>query len=140
MKRLVQRCLDNDVVPGIKLLEHSQDEGGAEDLVRVLSAVSGKDTTWRSLRSCVVADALELGDDSGETCGVRLSGYLRGSPLYVNSLMHLPGVGTARVVRVSGGKDCGPLEMAQRYLRRGGGDGGVGGAPEGEVVEADPTQ
>lgn len=145
-KKMVQRTLDNLVLPGIKLVDqvcsdsptHSRE---VDDLVRSVAALSGREVTWRAMRSCLVADSLEVGDERDENGRgrVRLSGYLRGCPLLVHSLMHLPGVGTARIVRVTAGK--GPVEHAARMLRRRADDesGDLDGG-EGEVVEADPSR
>jgi pre-rRNA-processing protein TSR1 len=146
-RKMVQRTLDNLAQPGIKLVDqvgsdspmHSRE---VDELVRSVSALSGREVTWRAMRTCLVADELEVGEErDAEGRGrVRLSGYLRGCPLLVHSLMHLPGVGTARIVRVAAVK--GPVEQAARMLRRRADNESGAGLDDGEleVVEADPTR
>ena len=103
-------------------------------VVRHLSTMPTKEISWRNYRSYLQADTVEIipnnGDDakSGDnTCTVRLSGYLRGSPLYLHSLGHIPGVSTGSISQVEVHTNGGPLRALSRRgnSSAGGGDGVV---------------
>mmetsp|Transcript_15065 Transcript_15065/g.25107 ORF Transcript_15065/g.25107 Transcript_15065/m.25107 type:complete len:780 (-) Transcript_15065:312-2651(-) len=91
-------------------------------LIRTLREVTPRAVVWRAQRSyfaadtstCVVMGPMEQrnevanaggtttnGDDGdgGQSYRVRLSGYLKGRPLSINSLLHIGGVGTGRIVK-----------------------------------------
>lgn len=81
------------------------DDNNMSLLVRTISVTPAKPLTWRSHRSYLVGEAVEIEPTAATagaaaTCRVRLSGYLRGAPMNVDSLMHIPGVGTCRVESV----------------------------------------
>lgn len=79
-------------------------------ICRQLSSTSVKDVSWRSNRSYVVADSVSVDridsssndqvNDTTETHVIRVRGYVRGCPMYIHSLGHLPGVGSCRVSQV----------------------------------------
>ena len=72
-------------------------------LARSLCTISPKSISWRSQRSCLVSDSVVFKDtnETTEKCSLELTGFLRGAPMSVNSLVHVLGVGTARLVSVS---------------------------------------
>ena len=90
----------------------------ASEMTRAIVASTVKEVSWRSIRSTVVGDSLEVLDclpDAPESNRIRVTGYLRGAPLYVHSLMHIMGVGTSRLESVEVGHD--PLTSASRELK-----------------------
>ena len=102
-------------------------------VVRHLSTMPTKEISWRNYRSYLQADTVEMlpstGDDADKggnnTCTVRLSGYLRGSPLYLHSLGHVPGVSTGSISHVEVHTNGGPLRALSRRGNSSAGGGGV---------------
>ena len=86
-------------------------------IARSLSTMATREVGWRSSRTYLTADTVEILPSSEEdgvsdvpqTCTVRLSGFLRGLPLSVHSLGHIPGVGPCRVAAVEVSRPEGPL-------------------------------
>lgn len=60
----------------------------------------GKEIGWRSRRSYLVADKVEVASQNENGNTIVLSGFIRGNPLYIHSLAHVCGVGTTRIARV----------------------------------------
>lgn len=94
-------------------------------LARTLRSMNPKPISWRAQRSYLVADAASVQvqeqpqqqQSEGEPkCRVQLSGYLRGRPMNVNSLMHLVGVGAGRIVKVTKGRAPGATPSADDDL------------------------
>lgn len=95
----------------------------AEDSViiaRSLSTMATREVGWRSSRTYLTADTVEvtpsLSSDGvtnadSQSCTVRLSGFLRGLPLSVHSLGHIPGVGPCRIESVELTNPEGPLRV-----------------------------
>ena len=134
-RRNALRNLESALVVGIKTFEvpatdfigsvkfKNDSSGGNKNpmnacrsMLRALSDLTVKDISWRSMRSYVPVDSLNVTenpckdqsdsdivreDQGGERCGLTLTGYVRGKSLPVNSLMHIVGVGTCRVVQIS---------------------------------------
>jgi hypothetical protein len=79
-------------------------------ILRHLSSVTIKDISWRSNRTYLLADRVEVMNEpkfkedksipssSSET--VRIGGFIRGSPLFIHTLGHIPGGGTCRLKKV----------------------------------------
>jgi len=92
----------------------------AEDSViiaRSLSTMATREVGWRYNRTYLTADTVQVlpssdtdgSFDNSQTCTVRLSGFLRGLPLSLHSLGHIPGVGPCRVAAVEVSSPEGPL-------------------------------
>ena len=76
-------------------------------VVRQMCNTSPKSISWRQTRSYLVADSWEAGPAQPDgTASLKLRGYLRGHSLALNSLMHLCGVGTAKIQSVQTGGDA----------------------------------
>lgn len=131
-RKLALQSLESEVHSDIKLFDHycpaslvpfhshSHGEYSNDELLRGLFTVTPKDLSWRSIRSYMLADSLTIvssenqsGDDQ---CSVKVTGYLRGCPLYLHSLMQLKGVGTGRIVSVTT-HEYGPIERADKSFK-----------------------
>jgi pre-rRNA-processing protein TSR1 len=85
---------------------HNQEVGSlGNDIGRLLSCITPKDLSWRSIRPYMLPDSFEILQQSGQTTAgtidLKVCGYLRGVPLSANSLMHIPGGGTGRLESVT---------------------------------------
>lgn len=73
-------------------------------LQRILSTPTSPSLHWRQMRSYLLTDHVtwkgeeESGENGGGTLSVR--GYIRGKPLNVDQLVHLPGIGTFPVSKI----------------------------------------
>ncbi len=82
-------------------------------LCRTIAECPGKELTFRKCRSYVVADEARLdGSD------LHVTGYVRGSPLWVNSLIHVTGVGTYRLRRIEDAVDPVPQKGGARKNKK----------------------
>jgi hypothetical protein len=99
-KRVLQHVMEQRISATIKCV----DDANISLLVRTLSVLAPRDMTWKSTRSFLLSDQNEVlasGPASpAGLCRVRVSGYIRGAPLNVNSLVHIVGVGTCRIETV----------------------------------------
>lgn len=141
--REIQRHLESEISTDIKIA-HSQD--GAQ-ILRLLSSTIPHDISWRSIRSYMLADSIQIIPDEvvaeSESAGavvptfsVRLSGYLRGKPLCVHSLGHLPSVGTGRIVSIEAPLAGGPCDVRSSSSV----EGVMGEGATSIILHADPEQ
>jgi len=73
----------------------------APSMCRHLCSSAVKGITWRNTRSYMMTDHIEHMTSTDVTSGsIRVQGYLRGKPLDINSLVHIPGVGTGRIAQI----------------------------------------
>lgn len=70
---------------------------------KALSDVSVNKLRWRASRSYLLSDSVEIvsQDDEQQVACIKVTGCLRGLPLYAHSLMHLYNVGPARITKIS---------------------------------------
>jgi hypothetical protein len=137
-KKVIHKTLEMAVSSDVKVVEGA----GATQLIRQLFSSSVKEIGWRQIRSYLVADKCTLIDvttpgasvvDGNSTHAhttqrLQVGGFLRGKPLPVNSLVHVPGMGTGRIASIQ----CNPA------LQPGGGSRGARGA-EPLTLLADPA-
>ncbi len=114
LKKAAQQYIEHHAVfPGAKIVEGFSNNGqSSPQLVRTLCNLTPKSISWRATRSYVVSDKVFVepqevngefsSSDSSAKFRVQVSGYLRGMPMSVNSLMHVVGVGTGRLVSAWG--------------------------------------
>lgn len=112
-KAVHQYIVDTAMLPDARILDLDSSRA-SNMLARTLRSMNPKPITWRSQRSYLLADATSVRVEpqqpnqagSGNSSSsepkyrVQLSGYLRGRPMQVHSLMHLVGVGASRIVKV----------------------------------------
>lgn len=79
------------------------EEGNPFQLLRALASARPRDLHWRRVRPYMLARSVEVSprSDNASLASVRVSGYLRGRHLHANHLVHVTGMGTYRVGRVS---------------------------------------
>ena len=109
MRKLAHRYFESSVGTNVRFAEDSD----STMLCRHMSAVSPKNLNWRSTRSYMRCESVELTDDVHQLneegqCSLRLAGYLRGQPLSVQSLIHITDVGTFPISKISSA--LGPFE------------------------------
>ena len=109
-KKLVEKAYQAVLAVDLKITETSN----APYLQRMLCDTTPREVLWRSVRSYVVVDTLRF-DDKVPGCiatdavsaaagvPVIVSGYLRGIPLALNSLVQIVGVGPCKVERIEQG-------------------------------------
>eukprot|EP01041_Mallomonas_annulata_P001443 gene1443-2777_t len=110
LKRSCQRLLEQEVVTDIKVVEGG-DTHVIEQSLRTICSISPKEIHWREIRSYLLADSIHItslptttctpditttndNDNTTVECTVSVSGYLRGRPMRLHSLMHVCGGGT----------------------------------------------
>lgn len=110
-KAVHQYIVDTAMLPDARILDLDSSRSN-NMLARTLRSMNPKPVTWRSQRSYLLADAASVRVEPMQgqqqpavgsqepKYRVQLSGYLRGRPMQVNSLMHLVGVGAGRIVKV----------------------------------------
>lgn len=98
-QKFVQREYDHDL--------KVYDDTSASQLVllcRNLTSTALHQLHWRSNRSYMISNDLQFvsnpTEDGGISHHVRMSGYLRAQPMNVNSLLHIVGCGTHRLLSI----------------------------------------
>jgi hypothetical protein len=152
LKKAAQQYIEQYAVfPGAKIVEGFSSNGqSSPQLVRTLCNLTPKSISWRATRSYVVSDSVfvepqETSELSSSEASVKfrvqVSGYLRGMPMSVHSLMHVVGVGTGRLVSAWGAS---PAERhAEMHLNNSTGQSAVkvGAAqPNASVLHADTSR
>ena len=96
-RRYVQQVLETELYVDVKIVD-------ADDfslLGRALSTISGEDISWRGIRSYMLSESAEVVADGGaDGLTLRLTGYLRGRPMDLHSLMYIDGVGSCCVQNI----------------------------------------
>lgn len=105
-KQFSQRQLEAAFGPTVRILEAAR----PETMCRLLCNVTPRVIAWKASRSFMVGEDVHVlpqkqSATSPSSCSAQISGYLRGKPLPINSLVHIVGVGTCRVDRISSGRD-----------------------------------
>jgi pre-rRNA-processing protein TSR1 len=113
--------------------------------LRSMSQMSLRSLAWRDQRAYMLVSDVSLvrrldtvaGSDQvndTEPC-LSISGYTRGAPLHVDQLVHVPGLGARKILKVVAASDPCPLKPPRSK------EGGMS-PPEGTMVlaEADPTR
>jgi len=95
------------------------DNGDLPQLVRLLSNATPKPIHWRDVRSYILTDSVSVVKSTSEAseqeaadhapATLRVEGYVRGRPLNVNRLVHVPNIGTYRLRRILAAKELCPL-------------------------------
>jgi hypothetical protein len=105
------------------------------ELVRQVAEQRGTQPRWRAQRAYLLAERAHVAPEppavgasaaeGSETVTVTVKGYVRGTMLSANQLVHLPGVGDFPVERISSvSEPCGNGRKAGAGGERGGGGGG----------------
>jgi pre-rRNA-processing protein TSR1 len=93
-RRYIQQVVDEELYVGAKIVDVSS----FSLLGRTLSTISGDDLSWRSIRSFLVSETTNIISDEGENgLTLRVTGYLRGRPMNLHSLMYITGTGACCV-------------------------------------------
>jgi len=80
----------------------SADAHNPTQIFRALTTISRRQIFWREIRSYVVAEKSEYIPDSenASTGTLKLTGYIRGKPVDVNQLVHVPGSGSFQLRQI----------------------------------------
>eukprot|EP00510_Aplanochytrium_minuta_P000977 CAMPEP_0184013992 /NCGR_PEP_ID=MMETSP0954-20121128/5358_1 /TAXON_ID=627963 /ORGANISM="Aplanochytrium sp, Strain PBS07" /LENGTH=424 /DNA_ID=CAMNT_0026294317 /DNA_START=56 /DNA_END=1327 /DNA_ORIENTATION=- len=83
--------------------------------LRTLMDARLKCVTYRSERSYMIADATDFKEDTSNNSGtLRIQGYLRGKPLSIHQLIHIPGHGSFQMKQIESVPDPKPLKKRHR--------------------------
>jgi len=106
LKSNLLKVLQRDICSNVKIFDNSSNLQTTL-FIRHLSDTTLKQLTWRSNRTYIISDSyickkIESGDInlSSDKSIISMSGYVRGRPMFVHSLMHIPNLGTCRVVSI----------------------------------------
>uniref|UniRef100_A0A0R3RS24 Pre-rRNA-processing protein TSR1 homolog n=1 Tax=Elaeophora elaphi TaxID=1147741 RepID=A0A0R3RS24_9BILA len=78
---------------GDEKLMHCDSGNDALLALRLMSTMKKKLSCMQSMRPHLIAEKVEKSEVEGDFCTLKVSGYLRGSSLNVNSLVHVPWLG-----------------------------------------------
>lgn len=102
---------------------------------------------WRQQRSYLISQQLQIVDDEEEQegeegsnngyCKIVLQGVLQGAPMSVNSLVHIAGVGTARISKVTKVNTHNHHKSQQMIMEEG---DGIDDDLNEDSIEADPEK
>jgi pre-rRNA-processing protein TSR1 len=108
-------------------IESSNVQASSALLCRILSETTSRELNFRRNRSYVVANQVEFvastldhgpvvqqgggNQENSPVADLRISGYVRNTPLCVNSLVHLTGIGTYRLRRIERSEDPCPRKV-----------------------------
>ena len=114
MKKIVNSVVQSRVGLEVKCIQ----EENCALLIRSISVCIPHDISWKKHRSYILSDKTIIlpSDNSSDlpaSMSVKVSGYLRGAPMNVNSLMHIVGVGSCRIVSVS--NNVSPYEAGRKH-------------------------
>ncbi|XP_033213769.1 pre-rRNA-processing protein TSR1 homolog [Belonocnema kinseyi] len=138
-----------------QLVEHKVSKWLPEEKISVLDksvdalntlrrAGSQKQRTvfYRSKRPYLLAEKLKYSQEGSEGLGtLEVTGYLRGKPLSVNGLVHLPGFGDFQMSRIDTPDDPYPLEKGKRKTQLNGENEPMDGEVETKILQtADPSK
>jgi pre-rRNA-processing protein TSR1 len=69
-------------------------------LLRAITSASPRPLHWRSMRSYIVSEQVDISDDAGgASATLKVRGYVRGRPLNPDNLVHVSDVGACRLLR-----------------------------------------
>lgn len=141
MRKWGQRFFDTQFSGQARVVDSSN----MDLFVRTLCTVPARPVHWRSIRSYLIADSVEIvrsdSQDGSERGTLHLRGYVRGRPLNVNQVVHLSGMGHFNMKQIVSSRDPCPIKKSMRLSGVGGGHSGVSGEMHKDVfVAADPGE
>ena len=97
-RKRIQLHAESELFVGVKIVDVSN----FFQLGRTLANSSAHNISWRSIRSYMATEGVEVLQDESNNDNVTLQmkGYLRGMPMNVNSLMYIPGCGPCAIESV----------------------------------------
>lgn len=113
-RKQVMKALESRF-PGEKI--HSVDK--KEDAVLLLRQIANqkrRPVSYRDSRPHMLVESLEFNNNEGSDLvgTLKVSGYIRGQPLSVNSLVHIPGHGDFQMTQIDAPNDPHPLVLKTR--------------------------
>jgi hypothetical protein len=96
IKKFIETLAASKISCDAKCME--QENGSM--VIRTLSVMSPRDISWRSTRSYILSDSFIVNSVNDSSAVISVSGYIRGAPFNVNSLVHIVGVGACRVASI----------------------------------------
>lgn len=111
MIKYATRLFNTEFGPNIKIIDQSKQML----ITRMLSVITINPLGFRRLRSYMIADQLKANTESTE---LMISGYLRGSPLNIYSIIHITGVGNFNIKSIKKEHDPMPVNVLLIYIFR----------------------
>ncbi|XP_063973599.1 pre-rRNA-processing protein TSR1 homolog [Diachasmimorpha longicaudata] len=87
----------------------------ALNLLRKAGAQKQRTVTYRNRRPHLIAEKVKFSSSGEDTGTLEISGYLRGRPLSVNSLIHIPGFGDFQMSQIDASDDPYALEKSRKH-------------------------
>ncbi len=107
-RKALSKQLDECIWPDVRICEAHK----ADLFCRMLCNTTPRTVAWRSTRSYLFGDNVQVfasgGGIEGKEPYAMISGFLRGRHMALNSLVHIPGVGTGRISKVIAGQSIFP--------------------------------
>ncbi|VDK70088.1 unnamed protein product [Litomosoides sigmodontis] len=85
---------------GDQKLMHCDSESDALLSLRLVSTMKKKQSFMQKMRPHLIAENVEKSEIEGDLCTLKVSGYLRGQPLNVNSLVHVSWMGDFQMKQI----------------------------------------
>ncbi|XP_023936933.2 pre-rRNA-processing protein TSR1 homolog [Bicyclus anynana] len=115
-KQNVQKLISK-WLPDEKIMQLDKSSDGL-NVLRRIGNQKRKVIHHRQKRPYMLAEEVEyLPDKEGDSGTLKLSGYLRGMPLNVNSLVHITGLGDFQMTRIDGLDDPHPLNTGKENIK-----------------------
>jgi hypothetical protein len=109
-RNIIHTYLNNTISNHIKIIDYdniNQHDKIIQSLIRMFSESSINDISWRSIRSYFIPENIQIINSNindstmnNNNTTIQITGYIRGSPLYINSLMHIANIGVCQLQRV----------------------------------------
>lgn len=141
LKRLASRHVESFVSADAKVVEGTN----PSMVIRHLSEFIPRKGAmrWRTIRSYMTIDTAHAHatDDAPATSASQLvvRGYLRGMPLNVNSLVHIPEIGAGRIVSISRANETANM-MGSKGARKASASSSSSSAQVSDIVYADVSK
>uniref|UniRef100_A0A6B2KYC9 Bms1-type G domain-containing protein n=1 Tax=Arcella intermedia TaxID=1963864 RepID=A0A6B2KYC9_9EUKA len=104
-KKMAQDFFHQEFMTKSKILK-LDNENDANQLTRFISESKVHQLTWRKIRPYLLVDKIDFKDGPDPSSGtLQVSGYLRGSKLNPNYVVHITGYGDALISTIEGGYD-----------------------------------
>ena len=87
-------------------------------ILRAIAETPVQELGWRKLRSYFPAQKVTIANPSSEVSDVAVEGYLQGSPLSANQLIHVTGCGTFQIGSIKELPDPCPNEALKRRMKQ----------------------
>lgn len=115
MKQNIQKLVTK-WLPEEKLTTLDKNTDGI-NLIRRIGNQKRRTVLYRDRRPHLYGEEVEYVPDTDANGTLKVSGYLRGNTLSVNSLVHIPGLGDFQMLQIDAPTDPHPLDKKYVYVK-----------------------